>query len=242
MPADIPVVILCGGRGTRMGFVDLPKPMFHIGDRPILWHIMSIYAYYGFTRFVLALGYKKEKIKDYFKNIRHWQIDFVDTGLDTNTGGRIKRIEPVIKSDIFLASYGDALSDVNIKTLLNFHQRHKRIATLTSVRPYSQFGIIGIDARTSRVTYFQEKPQLDHWINAGFFVFSRKIFQYLKDNDILEQDTLPRLVKEKKLSAYKHSGFWECMDTYKDNLRLNQLWLQGKAPWAVWLERKKNER
>ncbi|MCM8770307.1 MAG: sugar phosphate nucleotidyltransferase [Candidatus Omnitrophica bacterium] len=162
MDRNIPVVILCGGKGTRMGMVDLPKPMFKIGKRPILWHIMSIYAYYGFKNFILALGYKKEVIKKYFKQVKRWNIKFVDTGQESNTGDRIKQVENLIKSETFFATYGDCLSDLNINQLLKFHYQHKKLATLTSVRPVSPFGILGIDAHTSGVTYFQEKPQLDH--------------------------------------------------------------------------------
>lgn len=218
----------------RMGPEGLPKPMFNIGDKPILWHIMSIYAHFGFDRFILSLGYKKEKIKAYFKNQHKWQIIFADTGLDTNTGGRIKKIEKFINGKIFFVTYGDGLSNVNIKRLLEFHKQHKKIATLVSVRPYSQFGIMGIDAHTNLVAYFKEKPILDYWVNGGFFVFNREVFKYIKETDILERDVLNRLVKDRQLVAYKHKGFWSCMDTHKDNLMLNRLWHSGDAPWAVW--------
>jgi len=230
------VVILCGGKGTRMGKEELPKALFPIGDKPILWHVMSVYAGYGFKDFVLCLGYQGDKIKSYFSKIRNWKIKFVDTGLDTNTGGRIKKIETYIKDNHFLATYGDGLADVNIKELIEFHLGHNKPATLTAVKPCSPFGIVGIDTNT--VTYFEEKPRLDHRVNGGFFVFSKEFFRYIHDNDILEKDTFARLVKDRNLNAYKHNGFWECMDTYKDNLRLNQLWLEGKAPWAVWKEEK----
>jgi len=225
------VVILCGGKGTRMGKEELPKALFLIGDKPILWHVMNMYARYEFKDFVLCLGYQGTKIKDYFSKIRGWKIKFVDTGLDTNTGGRIKKIETHIKDNHFLATYGDGLADVNIKELIEFHLDHNKPATLTAVKPCSPFGIVGIDANA--VTYFEEKPRLNHRVNGGFFVFSKEIFRYIHDNDILEKDTFVRLIKDRNLNAYKHNGFWECMDTYKDNLRLNQLWLEGKAPWAV---------
>lgn len=234
MISDIQTVILCGGKGTRMGCEELPKPMFNIGEKPILWHIMEIYAYYGFNNFILSLGYGKDKINAYFGKVYKWKINFIDTGLDTNTGGRIKRIKEYIHGDFFFATYGDGLSDVNLPALLAFHKKHKKIATLVGVRPDSQFGILRIDSRTNIVTHFQEKPKLDHWINGGFFIFSREVFKYIKDNDILEKDTFSRLAECKNLVAYKHTGFWECMDTYKDNLRLNQLWNSGNAPWAVW--------
>lgn len=232
--SNIPVVVLCGGRGTRMGSEDVPKPMFKIGTRPILWHIMKIYESFGFKNFILLLGYKKEKIIKYFKNHKGWNIKFVDTGLDTNTAGRIKKIESFIKSDLFLVTYGDGLSDLNLQKLIDFHLRHKKIATLTSVRPYSQFGIMSINSHTNLVTHFKEKPLLDHWVNGGFFVFNREVFKYIKEDDILEKDTLIRLSKDKQLVAYKHQGFWMCMDTYKDNLLLNQLWNSKNVPWALW--------
>lgn len=220
-----------------MGREDVPKSLFPVGDKPILWHIMSIYAYYGFKDFVLCLGYQGSKIRGYFKKLRNWKIEFIDTGLETNTGGRIKKIKDHIEDDCFLATYGDGLADVNIKELVAFHASRNKPATITAVRPYSPFGIVGIDAHSDSVTHFEEKPRLDHWINGGFFVFNREIFRYLHDNDILEKDTFGRLVEDKKLNAYKHNGFWECMDTYKDNLRLNHLWARGKAPWAIWKEK-----
>ena len=231
---NIKTVILCGGRGTRMGLEDLPKSLLKIGDRPILWHIMKHYESFGFKDFILLLGYKKEKIINYFKDYKIWNIEFIDTGLNTNTGGRIKKAERLIKEDIFFATYGDGLSNVNLKKLIYFHREHKRLATLTSVRPHSPFGIVGIDSHTNAVTHFEEKPILDHWVNGGFFAFDYKVFDYIEENDVLETDTFLRLVRKKQLSAYKHNGFWECMDTYKDNIKLNQLWNSGSAPWATW--------
>lgn len=228
------VVILCGGKGMRMGYDEIPKALFPIGERPILWHIMNIYAYYGFRDFILCLGYKGKKIKEYFRDFKKWNILFVDTGLDTNTGGRLKKIERLIDDDSFFVTYGDGLSDINLDTLLEFHKKHKKIATITAVRPHSPFGIVGINSKTQAVSHFEEKPRLDHWINGGFFVFNKEVFRYIKSNDILERDTFRRLVQDKNVVAYKHYGFWECMDTYKDNLRLNQLWLNTKAPWAIW--------
>lgn len=217
-----------------MGHKDIPKPLFKIGDKPILWHIMRTYESFGFKDFILLLGYKKEKIINYASGChREWNIRFLDTGLDTNTGGRLKKAEKFIKGEVFFATYGDGLSDINLKRLLSFHKKHGKVATLSSVRPYSQFGIIGIDSHTNTVTHFNEKPILDHWVNGGFFVFNRQVFKYLKDNDVLEKDTFLRLVKNKNLVAYKHKGFWECMDTYKDSLRLNELWNSGEAPWAL---------
>ncbi|MFA5156189.1 MAG: sugar phosphate nucleotidyltransferase [Candidatus Omnitrophota bacterium] len=230
----IQTVILCGGKGTRMGSGEMPKAMFTIGGRPLLWHIMRIYSHYGFNEFILCLGYKGNKIRDYFSRIKEWKIKFAETGLDTNTGGRIKKVKSLVRGEVFFATYGDGLSSININQLLKFHKAHTRTATLTAVRPFSPFGIVGIDAHSNAVTHFEEKPILDHWINGGFFVFNQKIFDYLKEGDILEKDTFRRVLKNNGLAAYKHYGFWECMDTYKDNLRLNQLWDSQKAPWAAW--------
>lgn len=230
------VVILCGGKGTRMGkdLQGLPKALILIGNKPIIWHIMKYYNYFGFNDFILCLGYKGDDIIKYFKKDSEFKIRFLDTGLETNTGGRIKKVEKYINSDVFFTTYGDGLSNLNLKTLLRFHRKHKKIATLTAVQPHSSFGIVGINAHTNTVTHFEEKPILDHWINGGFFVFDKDIFRYTHSDDILERDTFCRVVNDKNLVAYKHTGFWECMDTYKDNLRLNQLWQEGKAPWALW--------
>jgi len=229
-------VILCGGKGTRMGkdLEGLPKALIPVGDKPIIWHIMKYYAYFGFQDFILCLGYKSEDIIKYFKKNREFKIKFVDTGQDTNTGGRIKIIEKLIDSDNFFATYGDGLSNINLKSLLKFHLAHKKLGTLAAVRPYSTFGIVGIDSHSNLATHFDEKPILDHWINGGFFVFDKGIFRYLKRGDVLEKDTFSRLVKKKELAAYKHCGFWECMDTYKDNLKLNEIWLAERAPWKLW--------
>ncbi|MDD5166706.1 MAG: sugar phosphate nucleotidyltransferase [Candidatus Omnitrophica bacterium] len=228
-------VILCGGKGTRLGPEDMPKPLFKVGSQPMLWHIMKVYENSGFNDFILLLGYKKEEVMNYAAGChKTWHIKCLDTGPNTNTGGRLKKAEKLIKGDVFFATYGDGLAGINLKKLLTFHKKHGKVATLTSVRPYSQFGIMGIDSHTNTVTHFEEKPMLDHWVNGGFFVFNRGIFRYLKDNDVLERDTFWRLVKDKNLVAYKHKGFWECMDTYKDNLRLNELWNSGRAPWALW--------
>jgi len=234
MSDNIRTIILCGGRGARMGCEDLPKPMFAVGRKPILWHIMRIYSHYGFSDFILSMGFRKNKIEGYFKKTKEWNIEFVDTGLTANTGDRIRKLKNYILGDTFFATYGDGLSSVNVNRLLRFHKQHKKIATLVSVRPTSPFGIISIDSHTGSVTHFHEKPVLDHWINGGFFVFNRDIFKYMKSNESLEKDILPRLAETGNLQAYKHEGFWECMDTYKDNQRLNQLWNSGERPWAVW--------
>jgi len=219
-----------------MGNDDLPKGLFPIGGRPILWHIMSIYSHYGFNDFILCLGYKGKNIREYFEKVKQWKITFVETGENTNTGGRLKKIEEHINEDHFLATYGDGLADINLSKLVNFHRKHKKSATITVVKPFSQFGIVGVDPHTQSITHFEEKPILDHWINGGFFVFNRNIFGYLKGNDILEKDSFKRLLIDKKLNAFKHLGFWRCMDTYKDNLELNELWKERKAAWKIWEE------
>lgn len=217
-----------------MGSDDLPKVLLQVGDKPLLWHVMSIYAQFGLNDFILCLGYKGEKIKEYFSGAKNWNIVFADTGENTNTGGRIKKIEKYIDGDYFFATYGDGVADISLTDLNDFHQRHKKIATITVARPCSQFGIVGVDPHTQTVTHFEEKPILDHWINGGFFIFNKGIFKYLKDDDILERDSFSRLVKDKELNAFKHTGFWRCMDTYKDNLELNDLWKNNKAAWKIW--------
>jgi len=230
------VAVLCGGRGTRMGkdLKGLPKALMPIGKKPIIWHIMKFYAQFGFNDFLLCLGYKGQDIERYFRHCREFRITFVDTGLETNTGGRIKRIEPYIDTDVFMATYGDGLSNVNLKALLRAHAAHGKMATLTAVRPRSTFGIVGIDSHTGMISHFDEKPLLDHWINGGFFVFQKKVFGHVRRGDILEKDTFGRLVGMKEIGAYKHAGFWECMDTYKDNIHLNELWASKRPPWALW--------
>ena len=229
--------ILCGGRGTRLGEhgATIPKALIEIGGRPILWHLMKLYAHQGFNDFILCLGFLGDEIKNYFlENKNEFKITFVDTGLDTNTGGRIKRVEHLIDDEIFFVTYGDGLSDLNLNKLLDFQQSHKRLATLTAVHPHSNFGIMKLDDE-SAVIEFQEKPRLKEWINGGFFVFNRKVFDYLEDDSILEREPLERLANERQLIAYQHKGFWKCMDTYKDNMEFNQLWDTEQAAWKIWL-------
>ncbi|MDO8682995.1 MAG: glucose-1-phosphate cytidylyltransferase [Armatimonadota bacterium] len=256
------VVILCGGQGTRLREETeyRPKPLVDVGNRPILWHIIKQYAHYGFCEFILCLGYKGEMIKDYFLNYEAMTNDFTiclgcenrieyhgahteqgfsvtlaDTGADSMTGSRVKRIQPYIDDDIFMVTYGDGLSDVNITELLKFHQSHGKIATLTSVRPSSRFGVLTI-SKPGKVESFAEKPRLDSWANAGFFVFNRRVFDYLDIDPscILERDPLERLARDGQLMAYQHEGFFFAMDTYREYLYLNQLWDNGAAPWKVW--------
>jgi len=193
-----------------------------------------MYSHFGFNDFILCLGYKGEKVKESLPVSKKWNILFAETGEDTNTGGRLKKVERYIKDDYFLATYGDGVADINLSGLIHFHRKHKKTATITVVKPCSQFGIVGVDPHTQSVTHFEEKPILDHWINGGFFVFNKDVFGYLKDNDVLERDSFSRMLKSKDLNAFKHTGFWRCMDTYKDNLELNELWKKNKAAWKIW--------
>jgi len=255
------VVILCGGLGTRLREETefRPKPMVEIGGRPILWHIMKIYAHYGFRDFVLCLGYRGNMIKEYFLNYEAMNNDFticlgnqnrinyhgahneqdfsvtlVDTGLETMTGGRVKRVEKYIGEDTFMVTYGDGVADIDIAAVVDFHHAHGQLVTMTTVRPISRFGLLDVDD-TGRALNFAEKPQLDGWASAGFFVFNRQIFDYLGGDDcVLEQEPLERLAHEGKLMAYRHSGFFFAMDTYREYKYLNELWASGKGPWKVW--------
>ena len=253
------VVILCGGKGTRLKEKTqyIPKVLVEVGGRPILWHIMKGYASFGYTDFVLCLGYLGDKIRDYFRNggtvlsdhrldpslaetIRYrtaggqtWQITSVDTGLETHTGGRIRRVAPFVEGETFFATYGDGVTDLDLPALLDFHQGHGRIATLTAVNPISQFGIVELDSRGA-ITAFREKPRLKEWVNGGFFVFNRAIFDYLQDNSVLERAPFERLARERQIMVYQHRGFWACMDTYKDTVMLDSLWRSGQAPWKTW--------
>ena len=234
------VAILCGGKGTRLREKtdSIPKALVEVGGRPILWHIMKIYGAYGFNEFILCLGYKGQMIKDYFSDSKEqWKIDFADTGEETNTGGRIKKIEPLIKEETFMVTYGDGVSDLDIRKLLEFHRAHGKTGTLTAINPPSQFGLLDIQ-KDGLVGSFREKPPMDRWINGGFFVFQKKFFSYLGENDVLEQAPLERLAKDGHLVAHRHNSYWKCMDTYKDTLTLNEAWEKGQAPWKVWEERK----
>ena len=254
------VVILCGGLGTRLKEETevKPKPMVEIGGMPILWHIMKTYASHGFNNFILCLGYKGEKIKEFFyhyemlsndftielgtNNIeihpRHaesgWKVTLVDTGLNTMTGARVKRIERFIEEDHFMLTYGDGVTDLNINDLLQFHLDHGKIGTVTGVSPPSRYGEIYIEG--DKVLSFQEKPQkADGSINGGYFVLSKRFFEYLKDREdcILEREPLEKLAKDGELRVYDHTGFWQCMDTYRDLSFLEKLWSSGQAPWKV---------
>ncbi len=256
------VVILCGGMGTRLREETefRPKPMVTIGGRPILWHIMKLYAHYGFRDFVLCLGYRGNMIKEHFLNYEAMNNDFtielgaknrieyhgahdekdfkvtlVDTGLDSQTGARIKRIEPHIQEDTFMVTYGDGVADVDIAQLVAYHRSHGRQVTVTTVRPTSRFGILEVDQHGA-VTRFAEKPTLDGWVSTGFFVFDRKVFDHLSADPacVLERDPMERLAKEGELMTYRHEGFFYAMDTYREFQLLNELWDSGRAPWKVW--------
>ena len=256
------IVILCGGKGTRLGTETefLPKPMITIGDKPILWHIMKMYSQQGFNEFILCLGYKGDVIRQYFLNYpsmnddiivrlgsshketlrrrdnEDWEITFIDTGQENLKGSRIKQVEPYIQDENFMATYGDGISDLNLNNLLQFHETHGKTSTLTGVFPPSRFGEILVEG--DRVSHFTEKPQTSAGIiNGGFFVFNKRIFQYLSNSPDcdLEQQALEQLAQEKELMVFKHKGFWECMDTIRDVRNLNQLWDKNRAPWATWL-------
>jgi glucose-1-phosphate cytidylyltransferase len=254
-------VILCGGLGTRLREETefRPKPLVEVGGRPILWHIMKLYAHHGFRDFVLCLGYRGNMIKEYFLNYEAMNNDFTiclgrqhgityhdehteqdfhvtlaETGLETMTGGRVKQVEKYISGDTFLVTYGDGVADVDIRALVEFHHAHGRVATVTTVRPTSRFGVLDV-GEDGRVQRFVEKPQLDGWASAGFFVFDRRIFDYLGGGDcILEREPLERLAREGQLVAYRHDGYFFAMDTYREHEHLNQLWSSGEAPWKVW--------
>jgi len=245
MTGPIQTLILCGGRGTRLRELTetVPKVLVEVGGRPILWHIMTTYVHQGFTDFVLALGYLGNEVEDYFGGAdaglhrsADQSIRFIDTGPDTNTGGRILLAKDAIAGDTFFATYGDGLSDLDLGRLLAFHRAHGRAATVTVVRPQLQFGMVELDDEGGVVT-FTEKPRLDGWVNGGFFVFDRRVFDYLDGDPVLEQEPLRHLAADGQLMAFRHEGFWACMDTYKDTLALNAAWNSGDAPWCTWLER-----
>ncbi|MBL7687556.1 MAG: glucose-1-phosphate cytidylyltransferase [Bdellovibrionaceae bacterium] len=254
------VAILAGGFGTRLSEeTDIrPKPMVEIGGKPILWHIMKHYSSYGFNEFVVLLGYKGYTIKEYFANYylhqsditidtkagkltvhsndsEDWKITLVETGPETMTGGRVKRAEKYLAGETFMLTYGDGVSDVNVKKLVEFHQTQKKILTLTAIQPEGRFGVLDIGAE-NKVQRFLEKPRGDgSWINGGFFVCDPKIFGYLRDGDktIFERTPMETLASEGQLTAYQHEGFWKCMDTLRDKQELNQMWASGKAPWMM---------
>lgn len=251
------VVILAGGYGTRLSELTdiIPKPMVEVGHIPILVHIMNIYAKHGHKDFIVALGYKAEVIKDYFAKLSHmksdytvnlksgamtihkepdmdWNVTLVDTGLDTMTGGRIKRLKDYIGDDEFLLTYGDGVADVDITAAVNLHRKSDKLITMTAVRPAARFG--ELDINDNAVVSFEEKPQLHQgWINGGFFVCHPEVVNYIDgDHEMLEREPLQRIIKGKGMAAYKHEGFWQCMDSKRDHEKLNEIWDSGRAPWA----------
>ena len=262
MDNEIPVVILCGGLGTRIReeTEQIPKPMVNVGNKPILWHIMKIYSYYGYKNFILCLGYKGHKIKDYFYNyqmiscdftielgkhrstkmhgindIEDWKVTMADTGVNTLKGGRIKRIEKYIKDDKFMLTYGDGLANINVNNLVKFHEKHGKIGTVTGVRPPSRFG--EMEVNENQVLSFTEKPQISEGlINGGYFVFNKEIFDYLSldENCDFEIGPLERLASDNQLNVYSLKGEWACMDTFRDMQYLNKLWNTDESFWSVW--------
>ena len=232
------LVILAGGYGTRLSeeTVNKPKPLVKIGNKPIIWHIMKFYSYYGINDFIICLGYKGALLTKELKKLNlkeSWNIKYVKTGLNTMTGGRVKKIKKyILNDDNFCLTYGDGLSDINIKKLINFHNKNKKIATLTAVKYKNPKGILSIDFM-SKVKKINEKPV--EYINGGFFVLSRKIFKYLKNSKtIFEKDCLPKLVKKNELIAFKHNGFWSCMDTIREKKELNRIYKSKETAWKIW--------
>ena len=227
-------VILCGGYGTRLSEETTikPKPMVKIGNKPILEHIMSIYEYYGYNQFILALGYKSEYIKKYYKNKSKKNINLIYTGKDTKTGGRLLRLKNYLKNEkTFMLTYGDGISNINIKQAIKFHKDHGKIATITAVRPPLSFGELKISR--NKVKSFKEKPQVGQgWVNGGFFIFNNEVLNFIKDDQtMLEREPLEKLTKASQLMAFEHEGFWKCMDTMRDKILLNKLWNEGNALW-----------
>jgi len=252
------VIILAGGFGVRLSEYTetIPKPMVTVGSRPILWHIMRTYANFGHKDFLLTLGYKAEVIKEYFLNYRSlnadftidlakgsikplqtenidWRVTLVNTGLETMTGGRIKRLKTLMGDETFMLTYGDGVANINIDELIEFHKSHGKLITLTAVKPAARFGDLEFDG--DRISSFQEKPQMhEGWVNGGFFVCEPKIFDFINDdNEMFEREPIERLVKADELMAYKHDGFWQSMDTKRDRDLLETMWNSGNAPWAV---------
>lgn len=255
-------VILAGGFGTRLSEATtmIPKPMVEIGGKPILWHIMKTYSYYGINDFIICCGYKQYVIKEYFANyFRHncdmtvdlsnntvqihdchseaWKVTMIDTGLLTMTGGRIKRIQKYVNNERFLLTYGDGVTDLNIADSITAHEKSGCILSLTAYKPGGKFGALQIDLETNKVVSFQEKPDGDrNWINAGYFVCEPEVFDYIKDDDltVFERKPLEAIALAGKMHAYRHRGFWKPMDTLRDNSELNEMWDNGNAPWKVW--------
>jgi glucose-1-phosphate cytidylyltransferase len=258
---ELQTVILCGGMGMRLKEETeyRPKPMVPIGGKPILWHILKIYGAHDIKKFILCLGFKGETIKEYFLNydmmtndfnislgsdkharilgadrVDDWHVTLADTGLKTMTGGRIKRIEKYIQGEYFMMTYGDGIADIDLRKLFDFHLKMGKIATVTGVHPESRFGVIEPDQHAESVCRFREKPELDQYVSGGFFVFSRRVFDLLDEDCILEQRPLTQLAEMGELALYLHKGFWKSMDTYRDYIELNEMWNGGRTPWKIW--------
>lgn len=256
---NVPVVILCGGMGTRLSeeTETRPKPLVEIGGRPILWHIMKHYSHHGFNEFILALGYKGQQIKHYFldfyalgrdftvslgngevqvlnhRDVEPWKVHLVDTGLKTQTGGRLRQLREVVGDRTFMMTYGDGVSDVSLSGLLSYHRSHQRLVTLTAVRPMARFGAIDFDG--NRVRSFKEKTKVSEgWINGGFFVIEPAALEYVNADTPWEREPLEQLAANHELNAYQHHGFWQCMDNLRDMRYLESLWESGSAPWMTW--------
>jgi glucose-1-phosphate cytidylyltransferase len=233
-----PVVILCGGRGTRLQehVSSIPKALVEIGGRPILWHVIQIYRAQGFDRFLLLIGYRGEQIEEFVAG-ESWppqtDVRCLQTGQDTPTGGRIHLAAAELGSDSFCVTYADGVADIDLRALLEYHRGHGAPATVTVVRPELQFGVAELNGE-GIVRGFIEKPRSEHWVNGGFFCFSPSVLELLECDSVLEREPLSRLAGAGDLRAFKHEGFWECMDTYKDAVVLNDLWAQGRAPWKIW--------
>lgn len=261
MVINMKVVILAGGLGTRISEEShlCPKPMIEIGGNPILWHIMKIYSYYGFSEFIICLGYKGNMIKEYFSNyflynsditfdfsdnnkliihnnlVEPWKVTLVDTGLMTQTGGRVRRIEKYIQENEFMLTYGDGVSDVNIKKLLEYHKMNSSWITVTAVQLGGRFGLLDIEDDDRVHRFIEKAPENGGWINGGFMVVDKRIFHYLDDDKtVFEQGPLQEIARAGKLGAYKYNGFWQCMDTQRDKNLLEKLWESKKAPWEIW--------
>jgi glucose-1-phosphate cytidylyltransferase len=231
-------VILCGGRGTRLRehTQTIPKPLVEIGGRPILWHVIRIYAVQGFQRFVLCLGHKGDLIRQFVRDDglpEGLEIECVDTGEATPTGGRIAKVAERLAGERFCATYADGVADVDLHELLAFHEAHGALATMTVVQPELQFGVAELNG-DGQVNGFSEKPRFEGWINGGFFCFEPGALDYIGEDSVLEREPLERLAAGGQLRAFRHAGFWDCMDTYKDAVMLNDLWAEGRAPWKLW--------
>jgi len=253
------VVLFCGGKGTRLREETeyKPKPMVEIGGRPMLWHIMKHYASYGFNDFILCLGYKQESIRQYFLNYEYmyndftihlnskektllhnqhpedWTVSLIDTGVETPKGKRLKLVEPYIGDEEFLVTYGDGVANIDLKALVDFHHKHKKIATFTGVHPVSRFAMVKANDQ-GLVSAWKEKQQIKEYVNAGYFVFKRDIFKLLSKSEELEEGPMEKLTEKREVMMFRHEGFWQCMDTVRDHQLLEGIWNTGKAPWKTW--------